>query len=101
MLFWGKKQLIRFVSLSRTLKQSVYKRTLLFIKTTAEVYAFSMRTHFSFLCSEGTHVEAVCTVDMVHCYLYKEPELREIYLLFVDRKDYLKLLCCWNRASYL
>lgn len=46
---------------------------------------FAMRTHFAFVCSEGTQVAAVCTVDMMHLYLYKELELRELYLLFFYR----------------
>lgn len=46
---------------------------------------FALRTHFAFVCSEGTQVAAVYTVDMMHCYLYKEPELRQLHLLFVCR----------------
>lgn len=50
---------------------------------------FPMRTHFASLCSEGTQVAAACMVDMMHCYLYKEPELRELYLLFVCKSERL------------
>lgn len=46
---------------------------------------FATRTHFVFLCLEGTQVAAVRMVDVMHCYLYKEMELRELYLLFVNR----------------
>lgn len=39
---------------------------------------FAIRTHFALLCSEGTQVASVCMVDMLHCYLHEEQELRKL-----------------------